>query len=147
MLVQLEENPLGPLVIAGVGGVHAAVPVKGVAQHVELPGEVFNVLLGNHRGVDVIFDGKVLGGQTKGVVPDGEQYVVAVHPLLPGDDVHSGIGPGVAHMEARSGGVGKLHQPVELGLAGVPGLAGKGFLILPSGLPLLLNGGKIVLQC
>ena len=113
----------------------------------ELPGEVFDVLLGDNGGVDVVLDGEVLGGQAEGVVADGEQDVIAVHPLLPGDDVHGGVGPGMAHVQARSGWIGKLHQAVELGLAGVAVLAGEGFFILPFGLPLLLNGGKIVLQC
>ena len=97
--------------------------------------------------MDVVLDGEVLGGQAEGVVADGEQDVIAVHPLLPGDDVHGGVGPGMPHVEPGGGGIGKLHQTVELGLAGAAVLAGEGLFVLPSGLPLLLNGGKIVLQC
>ena len=33
LLEHLQEDPLGPLVVAGVGGVHLPVPVEGVAQH------------------------------------------------------------------------------------------------------------------
>ena len=109
VLVELKENPLGPLVVGGVGGVHTAVPVEGVSQHVELPGEVFDVLLGDNGGVDVVLDGEVLGGQAEGVVADGQQDIVPVHPLLPGDDVHGGVGPGMSHVKARPGGVGELH--------------------------------------
>ena len=44
VLEQLKEDPLGPLVIAGVGGVHHPVPVEGIAQHVQLLGEVGDVV-------------------------------------------------------------------------------------------------------
>ena len=145
VLVQLEENPLSPLVVIGVSGVHTPVPVEGVAQHVELPGEVFDVLLGDDGGGDVVFDGEVLGGQAEGIVADGQQDIVAVHPLLPGDHVHGGVGPGVAHMEPGGGGIGELHQAVELG-PGIAVFAGEGLFVLPAGLPLLFDGGKIVLQ-
>ena len=39
MLEKLEEDPLGPLVVAGVRGVHHPVPVEGIAQHVKLLGK------------------------------------------------------------------------------------------------------------
>ena len=42
MVVQLEENPLGPLVVAGVGGVYTPVPVEGITQHVKLKNGVFD---------------------------------------------------------------------------------------------------------
>ena len=116
VLVQLEEDPLGPLVVAGVGGVHHPVPVEGVAQHMELAGEVGDVVPGHLSGVDVVFDGEVLGGQTESVIADGEQHIIAVHPLLPGDHVHGGVRPGMAHVQAGGGGIGELHQAIELGL-------------------------------
>ena len=33
VLIELEEDPLGPLVVAGIGGVDLPAPVEGVAQH------------------------------------------------------------------------------------------------------------------
>ena len=146
VLVQLEEDPLGPLVVAGVGGVHHPVPVEGVAQHVELAGKVGDVVLGHLGGVNVVLDGEVLSGQAEGVIADGEQHVVAVHPLFPGDHIHGSVGPGMAHVQAGSGGVGEFHQAVELGLGGVAVLTGEGLFLRPAGLPFLFNGGEIVLQ-
>ena len=73
------------------------------------------LLLGDDGGVDVVLDGVVLGGQAEGVEPDGEQDVVALHALFAGDDVHGGEGPGMAHVQALTGGIGELDQPVELG--------------------------------
>ena len=145
LLEHLQEDPLGPLVIVGVRGIHAAVPVEAVAQHFQLAGEVGDVLLGDDGRVDVVLDGVVLRGQAEGVKPDGEQDVVALHALFPGDDVHGGKGPGMTHVQALAGGIGELDQPVELG-ALVPGDGGIGLGLLPPLLPLFLNGGKIVLH-
>ena len=146
LLEQLQEDPLSPLVVSGVGGVHNAVPVEGVTQHLQLLGEVGDVVAGHLGRMDVVLDGKVLGGQTEGVKAHGEQDVITVHALLAGDDVHSGVGTGMADMQTVAGGVGELYQTVELGLVGVTVGAGKGLLLIPLGLPLLFNGGEIVLQ-
>ena len=145
VLEHLQEDPLRPLVIVGVGGVHAAIPVEAVAQHLQLAGEVFDVVLRHHSRMDVVLDGVVLRGQAEGVKADGEQDVVALHPLFAGDDVHGGKGPGMTHMQALSGGIGELDKSVELG-ALVAGDGGVGLGLFPVGLPLLFNGRKIVIH-
>ena len=89
-------------------------------------------------------NGVVLCGQAEGVIADGEQDVVALHPLLPADDVHGGEGPGVAHVEPLAGGIGKLDQAEELLPSLVPRDGGEGLLLQPLLLPLFLNAGKIV---
>ena len=96
--------------------------------------------------MDVILDGVVLRGQAEGVVADGEEDVIALHPLFPADDVHGGEGPGVAHMEALAGGVGELDEAEEFFLTSVAVDGGEGFFFQPFGLPLLFYGGKIVLH-
>ena len=132
LLEHLQEDPLGPLVVAGVGGVHLPVPVERVAQHVELLAEVLDVVVGHLGGVDVVLNGVVLCGQAEGVIADGEQDVVALHPLLPADDVHGGEGPCVAHVEPLAGGIGELDQAEELLPSLVPGDGGEGLLLPPS---------------
>jgi len=145
LLIELEEDPLGPLVVVGVRGVHHPVPVKAEAQPLELAGEAGDILPGDHGGMDVVFDGVVLRGQAEGVKAHGEEDVIAVHPLFPGDDVHGRVGPGVAHMEPLTGGVGELDEAVELGLAAViPG--GEDLVLLPFFLPFGFDGGEIVFQ-
>ena len=146
LLEQLEEDPLGPFVVAGVRGVHHPVPVEGIAQHVKLLGEVGDVLLGNDGRMDVVLDGVVLRGQAKGIKADGEQHVVTLHPLLAADDVHGGEGTGVAHVEALTGGIGELDEAVELLPGLVPGDSGEGLFLQPLLLPFLFNGCKIVLH-
>ena len=145
VLPELEENPLGPLVIAGVSGVNDPVPVKGVAQHVKLPGEILDVLLCDDRRMHMILNGKILRGQAEGVEADGEQDVKPVHSLFPGDHVHGGIGPGMAHMEACGGGIRKFHQSIELRLVSTI-FTMKGLLCQPSFLPFGLDRCEIVLQ-
>ena len=145
LLVELEKNPLGPFVVVRVGGVHDAVPVKAEAQHFELFGEMGDVVFGDHGGMDVVFDGVVLGGEAEGIEAHGEKDVVAIHALFAGDDVHGGVGAGVAHVEALPGGVGELDEAVELGLVTVvPG--GEDLVLLPFFLPFGFDGGEIVFQ-
>ena len=110
----------------------------------QLLGEVGNIVVGHLGRVDMVLDGVVLRGQAEGVKADGKQHIVPVHPLLPGHHIHGGVGPGVAHMEAVAGGIGELHQPIELGLVRLPRLGSEGLFLQPFLLPLLLNGGKIV---
>ena len=112
----------------------------------KLLGEVGDVLLGNDGRMDVVLDGVVLRGQAKGIKADGEQHIVALHPLFPADDVHSGEGPCVAHMEALTGGIGELDEAVELLPGLVPGDGGEGLFLQPLLLPFLFNGCKIVLH-
>ena len=93
----------------------------------------------------MVFDGVVLRGQAEGVKAHGEEDVIAVHPLFPGDDVHGRVGPGVAHMEPLARGIGELDKAIELGLvAVVRGCVDLG--VLPFFLPFGLNGGEIILQ-
>ena len=70
----------------------------------QLLGEVFDVVVGHLGGVDVVLDGVVLRGAGRRRLADGEQDVVALHPLLPADDVHGGERPGVAHVEPLAEG-------------------------------------------
>ena len=95
--------------------------------------------------MDVILDGVVLRGQAEGVEAHGEEDVVPIHPLFPGNNVHGGVGPGMAHMEPLPGGVGELDEAVELGLFALIG-GGEDLAVLPALLPLGLDGSKIVFQ-
>ena len=112
----------------------------------ELPGEVGDVVLRHLGGMDMVLDGEVLGRQAEGVIPNRKQHVIAVHPLFPGNHIHSGVGPGMTHVQAGGGGVGELHQTVEFRLGGIAVLTSEGLFLRPAGLPFLFNGGEIVLQ-
>lgn len=45
VLKELQEDPLGPFIIVGVGGVHLARPVKREAEPLQLAAEAGDVLL------------------------------------------------------------------------------------------------------
>ena len=143
VLKELEEDELRPLVVGGVGGIDLSGIVKGEAQPLQLLAEVVHVLLRDDRGVDVVFDRKILRRQAEGVVADGEEHVIAFHAPLPGDDVHCGIRARVPHMQAGARRVGELDQRIKLGFI-MAGLSRERVRGLPMRLPLGLYGRWIV---
>ena len=145
MLEHLQEDPLRPLVVVRVGRVHHAIPVKAVAEHLELTGEVLDVLLGDDGGMDVVLDGKVLRRQAEGIKADGVEDIIALHALLAADDVHRREGARMADMQASGGGIRELDEAVELG-ALVARHGGVGLFLLPLCLPFFLNRCEIVLH-
>ena len=146
MLVHLQEDPLRPLVVLWIGGVDAAVPVKAIAQHLELAGEILDILLGHDGGVHMVLDGIVLRRQAEGVKADGIEYVIALHALFARNDIHRGEGARMAHMQALAGGIRELDQAVKLRLVRLAGDGGIGLGLLPVLLPLLLDRCEIVLH-
>ena len=93
--------------------------------------------------MDVVLDGEILGRKTESVKADGEKDVVAVHPLLAGDDVNGREGARMTHMKTCGGGIRELDQTVKLRLVAA-GDGGVGLGLLPSVLPFLFNCGKII---
>ena len=145
VFVKLQENPLGPLKITGVRSIDFPVPVKAVAQSLQLAAEILDVVLGDDTGMDMILNGKVLRRQAEGIIAHGEQHVHASHPLFPGDDIHGRIGPGVAHMQSCGAGIREFHQGEELFLLAAV-LSGVEFFLLPDLLPLFFNVCKFVIH-
>ena len=145
LLEHLQEDELGPLVVVLLGGVDDAIPVEGEAHAAELGGELVDVAVGQLAGVDARLDGGVLGGQAEGVKADGEQDVVALHTALSADDLQARVGLDVTHVHTHARGVGELYEAVELGLIAVV-LCAEDLGVIPTLLPFLFNGGKIVLH-
>ena len=116
VLIELEENPLGPVIIILIRCINGPVPVKGKAYFSELVREFLNIDIRNDTGMCIGLDRVVLCGQTESVEADGEQDVIALHPPLSGDDFNTGIGFDVAYVHARAAGIGEFHQSVEFGL-------------------------------
>ena len=140
---KLEEDPLGPLVVAGIGGIDLPVPIEGETEALELRPKVCHILRGDDLRVDVVFDGEIFGGQTKGIPAHGIQHVVAVLTALAAHHVQGGVAAGVAHMQAGTRGVRELHQGIELGF-GVVDLGMECLFVLPHLLPLGFNSLVIV---
>ena len=134
VLEQLEENPLCPLVIVGIGGVDLARPVERNAERLDLLLKAGDILLCHLSRVDVVLNGIVLGGQAERVPADGIEHVVALKPALARHDVERRIRARMADMKPLTGGIRELYQRVILRLfARIGRVENAGFLplILP----------------
>ena len=145
LFIKLKENPLRPLVIRGVGGVHFPVPIEREPQAFQLAFEARHVLFGDKLGVDVVFHGIVFRGQAKGVPAHGVQHVIALQALFARHNVQRGIAARVPHVQALAGGVWELYQGVIFGQRKIL-FGGKRFLFIPDVLPLFFNCLEIVLH-
>jgi hypothetical protein len=97
------------------------------------------------HGVDVLqrpllrmhpaLDGRVLGGQAKGVPSDGVQDVVAVHVLEARQDIGDGVDSQMAQMQ-RARGVREHGQDVGVALGGLAQLVPFRLQLVPVRLPL-----------
>jgi hypothetical protein len=136
----LQEDPLRPAHVFGIGGGDFAVPIVGEAERFELAAEVLDVGGGGDRRVLAGLDGVLLGGQAERVVAHRVEHVVAGHALVAADDVGGGVTFRVADVQAGAARVGKHVEHVVFRLGGievrVAGTRGaEGFFGLPALLP------------
>ena len=134
---ELLEDPLGPLVITGVGGIDLPAPVVGKTERLELAAKAGHVAFRGRARVGARPQGILFGRQAEGVPADGMQHVEAAHALVTGDDVRGGVAFGMPHVQPVAAGVGEHVQDVVLrpGPVDVLGHA-KGLAALPVILPL-----------
>jgi len=116
-MVELQENPLGPTIVLGLGGVDLPAPVKGDAQQPHLP-----LVVGGEAGdelgrVGLQTDGGVFRGETEGVPAHGMEHVLAPHAVVAAQHVGGDVVPAVAHAETVPRRVGKEIQHIPLGAA------------------------------
>ena len=141
-LVELQEQPLGPLVVVGSAGVDDPIPIVGVAQGLQLPGHLLAVGGRPLGRVDAPLNGGVLRRHAEGVIAHGVQHVEALHPPVAGDGVDDGVVAHMAHVQL-AGGIGEHGQGVILGTALVPVYLGNP-VSLPALLPLGLDVPEVV---
>src|SRR5262245_61702480 len=87
----LQEDPLRPTVIVGIGGGELTVPVVTETEHFQLPLEVRNVLRGFNGWMSLRFDRIFFRGQTEGVPTHRMQDLLPLHPVVTADDVRGGV--------------------------------------------------------
>ena len=100
LLVKLEEDPLGPLVVVGVGGIDLPGPVKGKAQRLELLLIAGDVVFGHDGRMDLMLDRIVFRRQAKGVPTHGVEDIPALQAFFPGHQIQGRVASGMAHMQA-----------------------------------------------
>ena len=144
LLVQLEEQPLVPLVVLGVARVQHAVPVEGCRVAPHRLALLLDVGVGPLARVGAALDGRVLGGEAERVPPDRVQHVEALLAPVARDDVAERVRLRVAHVQVA----GRVREHVEHVLARplVVGVARRERLeLVPDREPVLLDAGEVVL--
>src|SRR5205807_677400 len=140
---QLQENPVRPLVVAGVGGGELVPPVEHAAEAPQLAAEGLDVLRDQLRRVGPHRERVVLRVDAERVEPDRLEHVVPLQPLEPPVDVGAGEREHVPHVQALGRGIGEHHEVVERPARSVQvGLVG--VLPHPALLPLGLDQLRIV---
>ena len=145
--VQLQEDPLGPADVSGIGGGDLAVPVVAEAERLQLALEGRDVGDGGDRRVLAGLDRVLLRGQAERVPAHRVEDVVALAALGAADDVGGGVAFGVADVEAGTGGVREHVEDEELRAGGIEVRIARvrgaeGLLGIPAGLPGGLEGAE-----
>ena len=159
----LQEDPLGPAVVADVGGGDGPALVVAEPEPVELAGHVGDVGLGVGPGVLAGLAGVFLGREPEGVEAHGVQHVEPGHPLEPGVDVGGDVAEGMADVQPRTRRIREHVHDEQLGPPGgldsVSGLGGQGARgvgrlvdplagppVLPAGLDLAGQGRVVAMR-
>ena len=106
-VIDLQEDPLRPLVVVDIGGGEASALVVSEAEPAQLPAEVDDIGLGAGAGMSAGLDGILLSGQSKGVKTQGMQHIAAGHPEVPRIDVGGDVAQRMADVQALTGRVGE----------------------------------------
>jgi len=133
-LIELQERPLGPLVVVWRRRVHLAVPVVHGPHLAQLALHVGHRGPGVGLGMDLLLDRGVLGGKTKGIPSHGVQDAVALQGHVPAPDVREHIAPPMPDVKSLPGGIREHVQAEILGPSRLAGRPVKAFL-LPRGAP------------
>ena len=94
-VIELEEDPLGPAEVFGIGGIDFAIPVVAEAERLDLASEVIDVGFGGDAGVLAGFDGVLFGGEAEGIPAHWMEHVVASGTLVAGEDIGGSVAFGM----------------------------------------------------
>jgi len=98
-LEEAQEQPLRPSVVLGVAGVEFARPVEAQAVSLERRFLGLDVPIGPFRGMGVVANGGILGGQPEGVPTDRVQHFIPLHPPQPGKHIPHRVRLGMTHVQ------------------------------------------------
>ena len=114
MLEQLDEEPLGPLVVFRVGRNSLTPPVEHGAHRAHLLAHVGDVLICPLFRMDAVLDRRVFGWQAERVETHREQHVVALHAHVAGACIRRRHGVPVTDVQV-AGGIRQHGQRVVFG--------------------------------
>ncbi len=119
-LQHIEKGALIPPIIIGFAGGDLTRPVVTKRHAAMLPLHVLAMLDLFSPLVRIAFvgDGRIFGGQSKGVPAHGMQHVIAAHPLVACERITDGVIANMADVK-RAAGIREHLEHVELGLRGV----------------------------
>ena len=143
LLVELEEEPLVPLVIFRKAGRDLARPVVGKAKALHLRLHVGDVAQRPLTWRRVRGNGRVLRRQSKRIPAHGMENVVAVHPHVAGKRVPNGVVAHVPHMQSP-GRIRQHLKHVVLWLGGIHLRGIKRRIVLPALEPLFFDFVRVV---
>src|SRR5262249_23214536 len=108
-------DPLRPLVVFGIGGIHFARPVVHRADFLKLTLEILDVGTRANDGVNTLLYGVVLSRRTEGIPSHRMKDVVTLQPLISGPAIRKDVAAPVPDVQARPRRVGKHVEAVVLG--------------------------------
>ena len=118
MLVQLDEEPLGPFIVFGIRRNRFAPPVEHGAHRSASGAHLLDILIGPLLRMDAALDGGIFSRQTEGVEAHGEEDVVAVHAHEAGACICRRHGIPVTDVQV-AGRIRQHGQGVVLGFVGI----------------------------
>ena len=134
---QLLEDPLGPLVIAGIGRIHFPAPVVRKPKPLQLFSKTYDIAFCRDPWVRARFASVFFRRQPEGVPADWVQNVETAHTLVSGNDVGGRVAFRVTHVESITAGVWEHIEDVELRACLIDIRSdAKGLVVLPIVLPL-----------
>ena len=104
-IIELKENPLGPLDITWIGRADLAIPIVAEADSLELAAEIIDIAGRGDAWVLTGFDGVLLSGQTERIPTHRVKHVVALHAVEAGKDVRGCVAFDMADMESVATGI------------------------------------------
>ena len=139
-IIQLEENPLGPADILGIGGVHFTIPIVAEAEFLKLTAEVVGIGLGSNARMLAGLDSVLLGRQSEGIPTHWVENVEAIHALVATDDVSGSVSLGVPNVQTLARRIWEHVENVVFRLGRIEALIARtgsteGFIFGPMGLP------------
>ena len=106
-VVDLQEDPLGPLVELDVGGGKASPVIVPEAQPAQLAPEIDDVGLGAGPRVGAGLHRVLLSGQTEGIEAQRVQYITADHPEVAGVHVGGDVAQRMADVQPLTRRIGE----------------------------------------